>query len=476
MRNIRRNIALLLVTTLICGYSLSSTMIVKAEEATESEAVYNTGFEEAEKVILDGDEPLIVDDEKYSHVDVSNSAYSQYTNDYFYNQLSSVEKNFYNEMYMACQNLLTSNADAYAYSSGGQTKYFTSAVNFSGLTEAQAVRVALIMGYSNPQFYFISGGYASSSTSFALGVYSEFASGSTRAWTTATLFSVVEQDLAKVNAQSTVYAKQKMAHDLVCQRTRYDLNSSVNQGAYSVFVNGVSVCAGYSEAFAMLCNAAGITTLCVTSAEHEWNLINLNGSWYFVDCTWDDGDGDVYDSLFLDCGTITMSGNDYNGYHAKESIWDGIYPAISAGDYDVSSASTIATQVMYRLYNPNSGEHFYTADTAERDHIISVGWRYEGIAWTAPVSSGTPVYRLYNPNAGDHHYTTDASEKDHLVSVGWRYEGVGWYSADSQTTPLYRLYNPNAVAGAHHYTVDYNEVTWLTSLGWKYEGLAWYGM
>ena len=78
MRNIRRNIALLLVTTLICGYSLSSTMIVKAEEATESEAVYNTGFEEAEKVILDGDEPLIVDDEKYSHVDVSNSAYSQY--------------------------------------------------------------------------------------------------------------------------------------------------------------------------------------------------------------------------------------------------------------------------------------------------------------------------------------------------------------------------------------------------------------
>ena len=29
---------------------------------------------------------------------------------------------------------------------------------------------------------------------------------------------------------------------------------------------------------------------------------------------------------------------------------------------------------MYRLYNPNSGEHFYTADSNERDHLTGVGW------------------------------------------------------------------------------------------------------
>ena len=28
---------------------------------------------------------------------------------------------------------------------------------------------------------------------------------------------------------------------------------------------------------------------------------------------------------------------------------------------------------MYRLYNPNSGEHFYTADSNERDHLTGVG-------------------------------------------------------------------------------------------------------
>lgn len=33
---------------------------------------------------------------------------------------------------------------------------------------------------------------------------------------------------------------------------------------------------------------------------------------------------------------------------------------------------------MYRLYNPNSSEHFYTASVAERDHLVSVGWKNEG--------------------------------------------------------------------------------------------------
>jgi hypothetical protein len=83
---------------------------------------------------------------------------------------------------------------------------------------------------------------------------------------------------------------------------------------------------------------------------------------------------------------------------------------------------------VYRLYNPNSGEHFYTTSTSEKNHLVSLGWSYEGIAWySVPSSSGTSVYRLYNPNSGEHFYTTSTSEKNHLVSLGWSYEGVAWY-------------------------------------------------
>ena len=49
---------------------------------------------------------------------------------------------------------------------------------------------------------------------------------------------------------------------------------------------------------------------------------------------------------------------------------------------------------MYRIYNPNSGEHFYTSDKVEKDHLVSLGWKYEGIGWKAPTISNYPVYRL----------------------------------------------------------------------------------
>lgn len=131
---------------------------------------------------------------------------------------------------------------------------------------------------------------------------------------------------------------------------------------------------------------------------------------------------------------------------------------------------------MYRLYNPNSGEHFYTSNSVERNNLIGYGWTYEGIGWTAPKSSKTPVYRLYNPNAGDHHYTTAAAEKDKLNNLGWIYEGIGWYSDDAKSVPLYRQYNPNALAGSHNFTTSLEENDKLKSYGWIPEGIGWYGV
>lgn len=131
---------------------------------------------------------------------------------------------------------------------------------------------------------------------------------------------------------------------------------------------------------------------------------------------------------------------------------------------------------MYRLYNPNSGEHFYTASVSEKNNVVKAGWKYEGIGWYAPKKSGVPVYRLYNPNAGDHHYTTSRKESDNLVKAGWKYEGIRWYSSSTKEVPLYRVYNPNAKAGAHHFTVQKKEVSNLVKAGWRAEGIGWYGL
>ena len=132
---------------------------------------------------------------------------------------------------------------------------------------------------------------------------------------------------------------------------------------------------------------------------------------------------------------------------------------------------------MYRLYNPNSSEHFFTGSVAERDQLVAAGWKYEGIAWCAP-EYGDDVYRLYNPNSGEHHYTMDRGERTRLVQLGWKYEGIAWLSDRYVGTPLYRLYNPNngGSAGAHHYTASADERDYLVSLGWRYEAIGWYGV
>jgi hypothetical protein len=139
----------------------------------------------------------------------------------------------------------------------------------------------------------------------------------------------------------------------------------------------------------------------------------------------------------------------------------------------VASTTVVKADDMYRMYNPNSGEHFYTGNYDEAAHLQQVGWNYEGIGWIAP-DSGEKVYRLYNPNAGDHHYTINSNEKDNLVSLGWRDEGIGWYSGG--TLPVFRSYNPNAKAGAHNYTKSQSEAQSLAKIGWRDEGISWYGL
>ena len=166
---------------------------------------------------------------------------------------------------------------------------------------------------------------------------------------------------------------------------------------------------------------------------------------------------------------LTPSGKDiYTGY-GQVVVKDAVTKA--------KANAAVTTESMYRLYNPNSGEHFYTSSDQEKSKLTKLGWNYEGIGWTAPSFSNTPVYRLYNPNAGDHHYTTATSERDKLKNLGWNYEGIGWYSDDSKSTPLYRQYNPNAIAGAHNFTASESERDKLVyKYGWTDEGISWYGV
>ena len=135
---------------------------------------------------------------------------------------------------------------------------------------------------------------------------------------------------------------------------------------------------------------------------------------------------------------------------------------------------------LYRLYNPYSGEHFYTDSAFERDVLSSIGWNDEGhdegLAWKVPTKRGDSVYRLYNPYSSDHHYTLSQQERDELVRLGWNYEGVAWRSATFGRLPVWRLYNPYVSIGSHHYTLSSHEYECLVRIGWNGESVGFYAV
>jgi uncharacterized protein YvpB len=138
-----------------------------------------------------------------------------------------------------------------------------------------------------------------------------------------------------------------------------------------------------------------------------------------------------------------------------------------------AKAAPAPTIAIYRVYNPNSGEHLHTMNSYEKDHLVKVGWRYEGISMRVPLT-GRQLFRVYNPNSGEHFYTLDGKERDHLKRVGWRYEGIAWHTPWAGM-PMYRVFNPNSRgAGSHHYTMLLSERNTLLKAGWRNEGISWY--
>ena len=151
------------------------------------------------------------------------------------------------------------------------------------------------------------------------------------------------------------------------------------------------------------------------------------------------------------------------------------------------AATPMAGQAVYRFYNLRAGVHFYTASLAERDNVINTLWsvyRFEGPAYIvnpANALNSQDLYRFYNFKAGVHFYTANAAERDHVINAlggVYRYEGPAYrisLVSDATTFPVYRFYNFKA--GVHFYTASAAERdNVINTLGgvYHYEGVAYY--
>lgn len=114
---------------------------------------------------------------------------------------------------------------------------------------------------------------------------------------TAKFDAAVETALSGIDESMTNLEKALYCHDYIEKVNTYDYKNYLNDtvpdsshSAYGALVLNTSVCDGYSLAFSYLMNKCGIPTRLVSSESmgHAWNAIELDGSWYFLDLTYDD--------------------------------------------------------------------------------------------------------------------------------------------------------------------------------------------
>lgn len=102
--------------------------------------------------------------------------------------------------------------------------------------------------------------------------------------------AAVQEILAGAAGAAGDYEKAKYVFEYLAQNVDYETGAPDNQNIISVFLNRSTVCQGYANATQYLLTLLGIQSAVVTgTAEgeaHAWNLVRLDGDYYFIDTTW----------------------------------------------------------------------------------------------------------------------------------------------------------------------------------------------
>ena len=114
-------------------------------------------------------------------------------------------------------------------------------------------------------------------------------------------------DNLALDSLDSEYEKVRAIYDYLTANITYSSDETLHSHtAYAALVEGSAVCQGYALAFYQLALAAGLDARIIDgtgisssgSGSHAWNIVQIDGAYYYLDATWDD----------------TVSRNGYNDY------------------------------------------------------------------------------------------------------------------------------------------------------------------
>ena len=271
---------------------------------------------EGDKTVEDDIEAPEIVENPISKIESSNATNNDYSNvevdNYFYNQLDEKSRIIYrafesNKEQMKTGTyqieLGTSFSDVLSQSNGQEKlgEYYQSAIEAYTYDNAEIfylspkkmylnIETTTKDGKSTYNVYINSGDQANYLTD-------EFNSKSKIDQAIAQIEQVKNQILQ--NKTGNTLEDIKMVHDYLVENINYDSTLS-KQNIYNIYgalINKESVCEGYARAFKYLLDELEIPCVLVIGTgtnsqgqteNHAWNYVQLNGTWYAVDTTWDD--------------------------------------------------------------------------------------------------------------------------------------------------------------------------------------------
>ena len=176
----------------------------------------------------------------------------------------------------------------------------------------------------NPRYFYVTGGYSYSydSDKFIISVtpFYEELDGAEIKSRLEKYDAVVAQFKSNADPSWSDMEKVLFINDYLARSCTYGGGHS----AYDALVEHLSVCSGYALAFRELAQQLGLSCEIVNSSSlnHAWNLVEIDGSYYHTDVTWNDP---VEDRIGRARHQYLMKSTDYfksqDGGHLKAEDW-----------------------------------------------------------------------------------------------------------------------------------------------------------